>query len=80
MAILIDQCLVQLSLEKLPPAADGSKYRDPQPDIIQILRDFATLSRRWDIAIKSLPAELGEPQRKGGRKNGRARGDGGHKR
>lgn len=31
-----DWCLVQWSLEKLSPAADVSRHRDPQLDIMQI--------------------------------------------
>jgi hypothetical protein len=38
-----DQCLAQTSPEKLPPAADGNKYRDPQPDIIQTVKDYGIL-------------------------------------
>ena len=34
MAILRDPCLIQPP-EKLPPAADGNKYRDSQPDIMK---------------------------------------------
>jgi len=30
-----DQCLAQPSSETLPPAVDGSKYRDPQLHIMQ---------------------------------------------
>ncbi|KAL6054869.1 hypothetical protein STEG23_020093 [Scotinomys teguina] len=29
---LVDQCQALPSSEKLPPAADGSQYRDPQPE------------------------------------------------
>ena len=42
-AILIDKPLAQPSSEKLPPAADGNKYRDPQPDITQREKDLGTL-------------------------------------
>lgn len=38
--ILINQHLAQPTLEKLPLAADGNKYRDPQPESRQ--RDFKT--------------------------------------
>jgi hypothetical protein len=30
--------------ERLPPAADGSKYRDPQSDIIQMMRALKEMS------------------------------------
>ena len=39
--MLIDQCLAQPSSVTLPPAADGNKYRDPQPDSMQRVRDLA---------------------------------------
>ena len=35
---------IQPSPEKLPHSADGNKYRDPQPDIIQRVRDLGTFS------------------------------------
>ena len=50
-----DLCLVLRSSEKLPPAIDGSKYRDPEPDITQRVRDLVALSPKRDISIKSLP-------------------------
>ena len=34
-AILIDQCLAQLSSYFYSPTADGFKYRDPQPNSTQ---------------------------------------------
>ena len=34
------QCCAQPSLEELPPAVDGSEYRDPQTDNVQIVRDL----------------------------------------
>lgn len=37
------RCLVQLSSESLPPAADASRHRDPQRDIQKI--DTTSLSR-----------------------------------
>jgi hypothetical protein len=42
--ILIDECLGQPSSEKLPPAVDGNKHRDPQLDNVQRLRDLEALS------------------------------------
>lgn len=38
-----DQSLNQSSSEKLHPAADGKKYRDPQPVNIEREGDFETL-------------------------------------
>jgi hypothetical protein len=50
-----DQCLAQPS-EKLPPATLRTKCKDPLPDVMERLRDFGTLIRKWDISIKSLPS------------------------
>lgn len=55
---------------------DENKYRDPQPHIMQ--RDLGTVSLKWDVSMKSLPSELRKSHRRGGWKNVRARGDGGH--
>lgn len=41
-ALLIDQCLVQLSAEKLPPAMDGNEYKDKQADIMKSVRGLRT--------------------------------------
>lgn len=38
-----DQCLHHPLTEKLPLAVDGDKYRDPQKDITQRVRDLGTL-------------------------------------
>ena len=38
------QCLAQSSPEKLPPAADGNKYRDPRSDIMQRMRHLKGIS------------------------------------
>lgn len=73
-----DQSLVQPSSEKLPPATDGNKYRDPQPDYMQRVKDLRTLSPKQNVSIKSFRLELREPHGKGGRKCGRALGDGEH--
>lgn len=35
-----DQWLARPLPEQFPPAAGGSKYRDPQPDITQRVRDL----------------------------------------
>ena len=37
-------CLAQSSSDTLPPAVDKNKYREPQPDKMQRLRDLGTLS------------------------------------
>lgn len=63
--------------EKLPPAADWKKYRDPQAHITQRVGDLGTLNSKRDVPIKSLPSELRKLQRRRGGKNVRAR-DGGH--
>ena len=43
--------------EKLSPAANWNKYRDPQPDIKQIVRDLKTLSP--DGMLPSNPSSQG---------------------
>jgi hypothetical protein len=47
----------------LPLAADGNNYRDPQPDIMQRVRDFGILGPKLDISIKFLPSWIREPWR-----------------
>jgi hypothetical protein len=42
-------------LEKLPSATDGNKYRDPQSEIMQRVRDFGIHKLKWDICIKTTP-------------------------
>ena len=73
------QCLAQSSPEKLPPAADGNKYRDPRSDIMQRMRHLGTLSPKRNFSIKSLPSGLREPHGKGGRWNRGDKGDRGHR-
>ena len=73
-----EDCLDQPSSEKLPPAAEVNKYRDPQLDTMQRVRDPGILSPKCDVFIKFLPSELWEPCRWGGRKRKRTRRDGGH--
>jgi hypothetical protein len=51
--------LIQPSPQRLPPAEDGSKYRDSQADIMQRVRDLRIHSSKWDISIKSLPQSSG---------------------
>jgi len=40
--------------ETFPLAAAGNKHRDPQPDIMQRMRDPGILGHKWDVAIKFL--------------------------
>ena len=60
-AILTDQCLIQSSSEKLAPAEDGNRCRDPQPGITQRMRYLGTFCPKWDVSIKSLLSELRAP-------------------
>jgi hypothetical protein len=43
------------------------KYRDTPPPSLTLyrVRDLGTLSPKWDVSIKFLPSELGEPQGRG---------------
>ena len=52
--------LVQPSSEKLPPTADGKRYKHPQPDNVQSVRDLGTLNPKQDVSIKSLLLGLRE--------------------
>jgi len=61
----------QLSSEKLPPAVDGSKYRDPKtrqcsenerPELGKLL------IHKWKVSIKSLSSRLRELCRRKGRR------------
>lgn len=72
--MVIDGHFAQPSSEKCPPAADGNKYRDPQPDNVQRVRDPGILSSKWNVSIRSLPSGL----RRGGGNPVSSRGDGGH--
>jgi hypothetical protein len=62
------QCVTQPSSEKLPPEADGNKYRNPQMDNVQNVRDLGTLSPKWNVFTKSLPSGLRKPCGRGGGK------------
>jgi hypothetical protein len=55
---------------------DGSKYIDPQSEIIQRLRELGTLNPTRDVSIKSLCSEFTESHRGGFRKNIKATGHG----
>ena len=65
-------------IEKFPPVADGSSYKEPQLDIMKRQRDLRTFSHKWDVSIKFLLSELREPGGRGSRKDVRARMGGGH--
>lgn len=52
--IVIDWCFIQLSPERIPLAAEGSRYRLPQPDMIQ-------RESKLEVPISSLPLEPGSP-------------------
>lgn len=61
--------------------ADGSKYRDQQPDSMQRVRNLRILSPKRDVSIKShAPPNPGlrEPCGRGVRKGLRTKGEGGH--
>ncbi|KAL6040343.1 hypothetical protein STEG23_017243 [Scotinomys teguina] len=72
-----DPSLAQPSSEKLPPVADGDKYRNRQPDNVQKVRDLGTLSPQMDVFIKIFPTGLRELCGRGSRKSVKVRGDGG---
>lgn len=76
--MLIDQCLAQSSSEKLPPAAYGNKYRDPEPDHVQKVRDLEHSVLNGISPITFHPSWLREPCGRETRKIVRARGDEGH--
>lgn len=71
-----DLCLPQASPEKLPLAIHGDKYRAPQSDNIEGVRDFGALSSKLDVLIKSFPSGFRQPLRRKGRRSLRARGEG----
>ena len=52
--------------------ADGSKYRDQQPDSMQRVRNLRILSPKRDVSIKSAPSGFRELYRRVG-KTGRSR-------
>jgi hypothetical protein len=52
--------------------ANNKDYRDPQPDIMQTVRDLGTLSLKWDDSIKSLSSRLKEACGRRDAKNVRA--------
>ena len=76
--VLLYSCFAQPSSEKVPPAVDGDKYRDPQLGNVQRGNDFETLSPKWTVFIKSLPSGLKELCGRGSRKTVRASDYGGN--
>jgi hypothetical protein len=46
------------STKRLPPKTDKNKYKDPQPETIQRVGEFGTLSHKWNNSIKSLPSQF----------------------
>lgn len=63
---------------RLPPSSETSssnrwEHRDPQPDLVQRVRDFETLSPKWAVSITSLPSGLREAHGRGGRKSVRGK-------
>ena len=53
--IYIDQCIAQSLSEMPPPEVDGNKNRDSKLHKVQRVRDFGTLSPKWDVFIKPSP-------------------------
>ena len=67
--ILLDsQNSVLLSHQKLPTAADGNKYRGPQPDSTQRVRDPGALTPKWDGLHHIPPFRAQETHKRGDRK------------
>jgi hypothetical protein len=60
-------------LEKLPPTADGNKYRDPPSQKLCKARDLKTLCSKMDVSIKFI---LSKEERM--KKSIRVRGNGRH--
>ena len=53
--------LVHPSSEKLPPAIDRDRRRDPQPDITQRKRDFEHSSLNETFSSSPTPQSSGNP-------------------
>lgn len=71
-----NRCLLQS-----PPVSScirRNKYRDPQPDNMQRVRNLVKLSPKWQSSIKPLCSGFREPCRREGRKSIRSREDDGH--
>jgi hypothetical protein len=39
-----------------PPAIDGNKYKDPQLDNVQRVRNLGRFNHKWDSSIKYFPS------------------------
>jgi hypothetical protein len=75
----MDRCLAQPSSEKLPPAADGNKYRGSLPDIIQrALEHFALNGMSPSTSPCPAASGLRKPYGGKGTKSLRVRGDRGY--
>lgn len=68
------------TIKKLLPEAEGNKYRGPQPDNVQKVREALNHSLpKTGCRRQILPSELRKPYRSRGRKAVRAVADGGRK-
>jgi hypothetical protein len=76
--IYIDQCIAQSLSEMPPPEVDGNKNRDSKLHKVQRVRDFGTLSPKWEFSIKSLTLGLKELCRRESRRSLQVSGDGRH--
>ena len=77
-SILTDQCLAQASSQNLLPATDRNKYRDPQPDTTQRVRDLGTLSPKWMSLPNASPQSSGNRREDEAERVLTARRDRGH--
>lgn len=59
-----DGVKVDITSEVLSPVTEENKYRHPQSDNTQRVRDFGTLSPQADVSIKSLLRVQGSLQRR----------------
>jgi hypothetical protein len=51
--------------EQFSSTVDGNRYRNPQLDSKQIVRDLGTLGPKWDVSINFHPSLLRKPCRRG---------------
>lgn len=58
--------------------ANGNKYRHPELDNVQKVKNLETIRTKWDVSIKSLPLGSGNSCQRGVRKSVRAGGNKGH--
>jgi hypothetical protein len=57
------KCII-LPSRRPPSPANGNKYRDLQPDVMERkTQDLGTHSFKWAISIKSLASEVREPMK-----------------